>query len=88
MTAKEPPMDREEIAQRIRERLRSGDLPRQRQARMWGGSGAGLPCRGCGEVIATDDLEIEVQFLTADGFSARRFHTLCYAVWEMERHED
>jgi hypothetical protein len=79
-------VDQTEIAQRIRERLRSGEVPKQRQARMWGGNGAGFACSACGDIIATDDLEMELQFLTENGFTSRRFHTLCFAVWEIERH--
>ena len=81
-------MEREETRRRILERLRSGALPRQRQARMWGGPGADLPCAGCGETIPRNDLEIELQFLTANGFSGRRFHTFCFAIWELERHAE
>jgi hypothetical protein len=29
-----------------------------------------------------DDIEIELQFLAESGFTARRFHTLCSAIWE------
>ena len=78
-------MHREEVRQRIRELLRRGELPRQRQSRTWGGPGAGLPCHGCGEIVGPDDIEIEVQFLTEAGFVTRRFHTLCFALWELER---
>jgi hypothetical protein len=55
---------------------------------MWGGNGAGLPCAACGDLIPTGGLEIEVQFMTPNGFTARRFHTLCFAVWELERGQD
>ena len=78
-------MDLAQIRQCVRDGLRRGELPRTRQARAWGGPGGGQPCNGCGEVIARDDIEIELQFFTDEGFSTYRFHTLCHAVWEMER---
>ena len=71
--------------ERILERLRRGGLPRDRYEGMWGAQGSGLPCAGCGEPIGSDDLEIEAQFLTATGFEGHRFHTLCHAIWEIER---
>jgi hypothetical protein len=79
-------MERDQVAQRIRERLRSGELPRKPHERMWGGPGSGLPCRGCGDVIRADEMEIEVQFRNPTGFTAHRLHTRCFAVWEIERH--
>jgi hypothetical protein len=48
----------------------------------------GPPCAACGDLIPTGGLEIEVQFMTPNGFTARRFHTLCFAVWELERDPD
>jgi len=79
-------VDVEQLRERILERLRSGQLPRERPLRLWGGLGEGLPCHGCRERIARDDQEIELQF-TESRFRSVTFHTLCYALWELHRRE-
>ena len=80
-------MDREELTALIRERIERGELPRQRQRRMWSGSGEDLPCSGCGEPVRRDDLQIDLEFQIGGGLEERRFHTICYAIWELERLE-
>jgi len=80
-------MDREELTSMIRNRIERGELPRQRQRRMWGSPGEDLGCSGCGERIRRDDLEVELEFHIGRDIEERRFHTTCYAIWELERLE-
>jgi hypothetical protein len=78
-------VDRQRLTELIRDRIERGDLPRQRQMHLFGSPGENLPCSGCGELIRRDDVEIELEFQLGGGLEERRFHTLCYAIWEIER---
>jgi len=78
-------MDRAELFQRIRDRIYGGELPCTRQAKTWGAVGSGQSCAACGEAIAPSEVELELDFLTANGVTTYPFHTFCWAVWELER---
>jgi hypothetical protein len=67
---------------RLRQKLRSGALPRGRQGRTWVGRGSARTCMACDAIIARDDIEIE-----CDDAAGRplRFHKECFDAWETER---
>jgi hypothetical protein len=79
-------MDEPRLRQQARDKLESGELPREREARVWAGPGAGLPCAVCGDVIGRDDVEYELQ-IVEPGRSVHvyRFHRRCHAAWQLER---
>jgi len=44
----------------IRAKLVSGELPRAKPEKVWAGKGTDQPCAGCGGMIASADVEFEV----------------------------
>jgi hypothetical protein len=66
----------------IRENLSSGRLPQDRLLHIWGGSGAGETCDGCGETVTEAQKVMDV--LDATGFEVH-LHVACFLVWEVER---
>ncbi len=77
-----------EIRALAREVLKAGKLPVCDPDRTWGGHGADMPCAVCGQRIARDQVEYELQF-SRDGANPAldRFHLhlRCFSAWEMER---
>ena len=67
---------------RLRQKLRSGALPRRRRAKTWMGPGSARRCQACDQIIARDDTEVE-----CDDPEGRplRFHKECFDAWETER---
>lgn len=45
--------------ERLRQKLRSGAVPRRRRAKTWIGPGRARPCMACDQTIARDDTEVE-----------------------------
>lgn len=72
---------------RIPEAAKTGKLPGHRPERMWGGPGSGATCALCGKAIATDDVELELQFASGQGFGGANYHVhvQCFAAWELGR---
>jgi hypothetical protein len=66
----------------IREHLASGRLPQDRLDHMWGGSGAGEICDGCGETVTDAQKLMDVLDVTEREL---HFHVACFLVWEVER---
>lgn len=66
----------------IREHLTSGRLPQDRLENMWGGSGTGETCDGCGETVTKGQKLMDVLDLTEREV---HFHVACFLVWEVER---
>ena len=83
-------MDDAKLWDLARHKLRRGALPRNAQIRTWGGPGVGLPCSLCDQTIVVDDNELELQFENESAvrqLSAARFHSRCFAIWELSRQE-
>jgi hypothetical protein len=82
-------LDKARLRERARERIQKGTLPSRAPDHSWGGHGVGMECAVCGPPIATDELEMEVQFLHDGGKrgldQVLHFHIRCYAAWEFER---
>ena len=69
--------------------IRSGRLPSQPVNRMFGGSGSETPCALCGDRVSRNDSEAEIEInrdgLSNPGLNRYRFHTRCFAAWDLER---
>ena len=79
--------DESVLRARAREAMKTGNLPKHRPERLWGGPGSGASCAVCGEIVGTDDVELEFQFGSAEGPEAANchVHARCFAAWEHER---
>jgi hypothetical protein len=65
--------------------LKKETLPRTPPQRIWGGCGCGEPCSICGRSVESADLEMELEFKSADGGDAARefhLHLRCFVAWE------
>ena len=71
------------VRQRIRDRIQSGSLPRDRTIELWHAFGFGQTCDGCGVAITTTEW---MCLMCADDWRAIRLHEDCLALWEDERH--
>ena len=69
-------------SRRITDKLWLGALPAEAPVRMWAGSGSGLACDGCEEMITASQPEHEVEM--PDGHTLR-FHVACAGVWGVLR---
>jgi hypothetical protein len=80
-------MDLPVIRVLLRHKLQDGRLPHHRIAGISSGPGGGGTCDGCEARITKDELMKEV--VLAGGRGARgsvQFHTLCFQLWDDERH--
>ena len=75
------------IRELTRDALRAGKVPSREPARTWGGNGVGAPCTICGEPVARDHVDYELQFVHdgPPGLDKDHVHLRCFAAWEMER---
>lgn len=76
--------DDDALRERARLLLESGALPRRRPDRVWGGPGSGGECPVCGDRVAAEDVEMELEFAGEDG-SLQVFvhvHLGCFAALE------
>jgi hypothetical protein len=71
-------MDIEEIRARIRKMRATGVIPCDPPERIWAGTGGGHRCIGCGDRIASTEVEYEVELPT--GITIR-LHRICHVVW-------
>jgi hypothetical protein len=60
-------------------KVKNGALPTDGARRRWVGPGRDAPCNGCGDPIASDDTEYEIDFNNA---LLLRFHRECLRTWE------
>jgi hypothetical protein len=67
------------IREKAREALRSGKLPSRKPDRTYGGSGTGVRCSLCGDVIEADQAEIEFGSTAMEGRQAS-ISTICTSV--------
>jgi hypothetical protein len=81
--------DEPTLADRARAAIRSG-LPARAPNRRFGGRGSGAVSPVCGEVVASDQAEIEVEFNRhgpTPGLDRHHLHARCFTAWESERHK-
>ena len=67
------------IADRVRERIRDGILPRAQHDKRWVGHGRGDPCDACDQSILPAQIEHELDFADGRRF---RFHIGCAGLYE------
>jgi len=78
--------DERALPARARKAANTSKLPECRPDRMWGGPGSGASCAICGKTIGTEEVEIELQFVSDGSGTANYYvHARCYAAWELER---
>ncbi len=80
--------DEPTLADKARAAIRSGHLPARAPHRRFGGRGNGVICPVCGEVVASDQAEIEIEFNRhgpAPGLDRYHLHAQCFTAWESER---
>ena len=77
-----PDIGHDEIAERIRAKIRVGALPVDRPEKVYVGRGTGHPCSGCEWPLLDTELEYEFD---AAGDRIVRFHQPCLAAWHAER---
>lgn len=82
-----PSIDKNEelLRTRARERIASGELPRAKPARSWGGRGSGLACSLCDQPIADTGPEMELEFDGTASATTVRFHLQCQIIWDSVR---
>ena len=73
------------LRETVREAIRSGKLPSRRPDRVWGGRGDGTTCSVCRAPVGADEIEFELEFITAGGVADHHVHSDCFAVWDCER---
>lgn len=80
-------MDESELRRKAREVIQAGGMPERRPGRTWGGPGGGGECAICGDALAFDEMELELEFApVSDGEDQlkRCVHVHCFAAWELE----
>ena len=80
-------MDERWLRERVREVIRTGDLPDRPAGRVWGGPGSGLNCTLCGRALTREEPEIELEFFGSDpqaGPRAPHLHVACFKAWDLE----
>ncbi len=82
-------MDENTLRQKARAAIVAGKLPHRRPDRTWGGKGGGIACSVCGEAVAPQDLEYELEYASGSGSSpglgSYHLHVRCFAAWDAER---
>jgi hypothetical protein len=78
-------MDELARRERIRTRLRHGELPWQSPNRVWAGYGKGELCDACAERIQLGDVAYELGFPAACAWVSLHFHQRCSDWWNLER---
>jgi hypothetical protein len=71
-----------------RQAIRAGSMPARAAQRMWGGRGSGVRCSICGQPVAGEEVEYELQFAPDPDDPephTRHLHVRCLAAWEFER---
>ena len=73
------------LRETVREAIRTGKLPSRRPDRVWGGRGDGTTCSVCHVPVGADEIEFELEFITAGDVAGHHVHSDCFAVWDGER---
>ena len=77
-------MTEEDIRERIRRMLTTGDLACDDAGRVWAGEGSGKRCAACLEAIVPSDVEFEADFNGRTLY----FHPRCHQIWLDECESD
>ena len=73
------------VRDNARDALRAATLPTRPADRMWGGRGEGDECSICRSPVTSDQLEFELEYLSADGIAKHHVHVHCFTAWERDR---
>lgn len=73
------------LREKVRQVLRSGQLPDRGPDQIWGGLGSGARCAICEAPILAAEIELEIRFRGSDGTSSQTLHLRCYSIYEDER---
>lgn len=76
------PDDQEQLREVIRQKIRSGALPKPNCRMTWFGPGSGNSCVACDLAVGLADVEVECDLSTG---GTLRFHRSCYERWVAER---
>jgi hypothetical protein len=68
------------LADEIRDKIDSGDLPRSKPRKVWGGFGDFGTCSGCGQSI----FPAQIRYEFSVDLRAFRFHFGCFGLWDAE----
>jgi hypothetical protein len=63
-----------------RERIETGELPRDVGKSIWAGDGKGDTCVLCNRPVVAKQIEFEVE---DPGGRSFRFHMRCHAIWQL-----
>lgn len=66
---------------RVRQLVKTGEVPCEEPGKMWAGRGTGTHCAACSEPIKPTEIEFEAEL--ASGLTLR-LHRLCHDVWRDE----
>src|SRR2546429_542998 len=79
-------MNEEQLRAIIRERVRTGQLPRVFSGRAFAGRGNNTACDCCGHVVARHEIEYEVELTAALGAPKPTLiaHAQCHWIWREE----
>jgi hypothetical protein len=73
----------DELSEKARDAIRSGNLPNRLSEHTRGGRGAGSSCAVCGVRLLSHEIELAVEFTPAREGNRREshFHARCFAAW-------
>ena len=78
-------MDKKALQAEVRNRIRSGLVPRWQNGRTFAGSGEGDPCECCDRQIGEQNIQYEVDFPSHEGGCRTvKVHMECYHIWRDE----
>ena len=69
------------LADRVRQKLAAGTLPRETPVMLWAGWGTGGVCAACEEPIRAFQAEYELEYKESPSF---RLHAGCHGFWDVE----
>jgi hypothetical protein len=72
-----------ELRPTARERIATGQIPREAPTRFSAGFGTGQSCALCDKPIQSDEIEYEVRPVEA-AVQTLRFHRVCHYAWQLE----
>ena len=76
---------RDLLRTRAIERMKAGQLPKERPVSCFAGAASNKPCSLCDSQIVPPDIEFELDFEVPTGRTTIRLHSRCYEIWDTER---
>jgi len=66
---------------RVRQLVKTGEVPCEEPGKTWAGHGTGTHCAACGEPIKPTEVEFETELPSG---ATLRLHRLCHDLWRYE----